>query len=153
MTVRDDGFEVIAYEGKGKEVARHPKATYRWQRRTDEKHIPVVGHSYDNAYSLDHFLEWALWFGPNMRMLCKRISESFTFPVQFFRTPKPILAAASRSSSPAHAEAVAEKCLAAECRPPRATGACLGRRFRRRKTVWIRQAWTITGSSVPTERR
>ena len=112
VTVRDDGFEVVVYDGKGKEVARHPKATHRWQRRTDEKHIPV-GHSYDNAYSLDHFLEWALRFGPNMRMLCKRISESFTFPVQSFRTLNSILASASRSSSPAHAEAAAEKCLAA----------------------------------------
>lgn len=46
-------------------------------------------------------------------MLCKRISESFTFPVQSFRTLNSILASASRSISPGYAEAAAEKCLAA----------------------------------------
>ena len=110
VTVKDDSFEINIYNEKGYMIAKHDKAIHKWQRCTDEKHIPV-GHASDNAYTLEYFLLWSHKFGPNMADLCKRISERFTYPVQSFRTLNSILVSASKCSSPALAEEAARKCL------------------------------------------
>ena len=110
VIVKDDGFEIIIYDKKGMQVAKHCKAIHKWQRCTDEKHIPV-GHTSNNEYSLDYFLLWANKFGPNMVLLCRKISERFAYPVQSFRTLNSILIAASKSHSISLVEIVAEKCI------------------------------------------
>ena len=112
VTVRDDGFEITVYDEKGCQVAKHGKAMHKWQRCTDEKHIPA-GHSHSNAYSLEYFILWAGKFGPDMSLLCRKISERFIYPVQSFRTLNSILAAASKCPSCSLAEEAAGKCLRA----------------------------------------
>ena len=67
-------------------IAEHRKAVKKWQRYTDEKHIPK-GHDHDNkAYSLEYFLSWAEKYGPNTVKLCQAIVCDFRFPGQAFRT-------------------------------------------------------------------
>ena len=110
VIVKDDGFEIFIYDIRGRQVAKHCKAIHKWQRCTDEKHIPV-GHTSNNEYSLDYFLLWANKFGPNMVLLCRKISERFVYPVQSFRTLNSILIAASKCYSSTLVETVAEKCL------------------------------------------
>ena len=72
-----------------------------------------MGHSADNAYSMEYFLAWALRYGPSMHMQSKRISERFDYPVQSFRTLNAILAATSQGNCPMFAEEAAERCLGA----------------------------------------
>lgn len=110
VIVKDDDFEITIYSEKGYQIAKHDKAIHKWQRCTNEKHIPV-GHTSDNAYTLDYFLTWSHKFGPYMVELCKRISERFAFPVQSFRTLNSILITASKCGSTILAEDAAGKCL------------------------------------------
>ena len=110
VTVRDDGYTIKIYSEKDILIAEHRKATKKWQRCTDEKHIPK-GHDHDDkAYSLDYFISWAGKYGPNTVKLCQAIVNDFRFPVQAFRTLRAILSRAHRSNNAKAVEEAAEKC-------------------------------------------
>lgn len=110
VTVRDDGYDVTIFSTDGIQIAKHRKATRKWQRRTDEVHIPS-GHSSGREYSLDQFLSWASKYGPSMNGLCRDIAGSFSFAVQSFRTLNTILVRAEKCGVPEAVEDAASKCL------------------------------------------
>ena len=111
-TVRDDGSKIRIYSDKGILIAEHQKASRKWQRCTDAKHIPE-GHSVDDgAYSLDYFITWAGRYGSNMEILCKSIVNDFRFPVQSFRTLNSILSRASKCNDAKAIDEAAERCYA-----------------------------------------
>lgn len=110
VTVRDDGCTIKIYSEKDILIAEHRKATRKWQRCTDEKHIPK-GHDHDDkTYSLDYFISWAGKYGPNTVRLCQVIVNDFRFPVQAFRTLRAILSRAGRCNNTTAVEEAAEKC-------------------------------------------
>ena len=110
VIVRDDGTTIRIYSDKDKLIAEHRKAVKKWQRCTNEKHIPK-GHDHDNkAYSLEYFLSWAEKYGPNTVKLCQAIVSDFRFPVQAFRTLRTILSKAHRCNNTSVVEEAAEKC-------------------------------------------
>lgn len=110
VTVRDDGYDVTIFSTDGIQIAKHRKATRKWQRRTDEGHIPS-GHSSGREYSLDQFLSWESKYGPSMNGLCRDIAGSFSFAVQSFRTLNTILVRAEKCGVPEAVEDAASKCL------------------------------------------
>lgn len=111
VTVRDDGSVIRIYsQDKDILIAEHRKATRKWQRCTDERHIPK-GHDHDDtAYSLEYFITWAEKYGPNTVKLCQAIVNDFRFPVQAFRTLRTILSKAHRCNNADVVENAAEKC-------------------------------------------
>ena len=110
VNVRDDGHTIKIYSEKNVLIAEHLKATRKWQKCTDEKHVPK-GHEHDeNAYSLDYFLSWAGKYGPNTVKLCQTIVNNFKFPVQSFRTLRAILSKAHRCNNALAIEEAAENC-------------------------------------------
>lgn len=110
VTVRDDDYNIRIYSDKGVLIAEHRKATRKWQRCTEEKHIPK-GHDHDNsAYNLEYFLAWADKYGPNTVKLCLSIVNDFRFPVQSFRTLRAILSKAHRCKDTMAVEEASEQC-------------------------------------------
>lgn len=109
VVVRDDSNTIKIYSSKDVLIAEHKKATRKWQRCTNEKHIPS-GHSSNNEYSLDYFLNQADKFGPNMVLLFQSIARDFAFPVQSFRTLNAILIRAHKNNDIKAVEDAAEKC-------------------------------------------
>lgn len=110
VNVRDDDYTIKIYSEKNVLIAEHRKATRKWQKCTDEKHVPK-GHDYDDkAYSLDYFLAWAGKYGPNTVKLCQVIVNDFKFPVQSFRTLRAILSKAHGCNNALAIEEAAKNC-------------------------------------------
>lgn len=110
VNVRDDGYAIRIYSERGVLIAEHRKASRKWQKCTDEKHVPK-GHGHDDKeYSLDYFLSWAGKYGPNTVNLCQAIVSNFKFPVQSFRTLRAILSKAHRCNNALAIEEASKDC-------------------------------------------
>ena len=90
VTVRATSSRVMIYNDRKELIADHQRATHRWQRCTDPKHIPE-GHTPSVAYSRQAFINRAASYGDDLVLWVETVLGRFEFEVQGYRTVNTVL--------------------------------------------------------------
>jgi hypothetical protein len=98
VTVKASKDSIQIFEGS-KLIAEHPRATRKWQRSTQQAHIPSNGVNLNGAYSANELIEWAEKFGPNTVRWVKTELGRFEFEVQSYRPITSVLRVLNRYNS------------------------------------------------------
>ena len=98
VTVRATNDTVRIYEEK-KLIAEHPRAVRKWQKLTQQNHIPVKGVDLHGAYSAAELTDWAAKFGPNTVRWVKTVLGRYEFEVQSYRPISAVLRTLNRYSA------------------------------------------------------
>lgn len=106
LTVKATSDTVRIYEGN-KLVAEHPRAVRKWQKLTQQNHIPGKGADLHGAYSAAELIDWAEKFGPYTVRWVKAELGRFEFEVQSYRPISAVLRTLNRYN-PEVAERAAE---------------------------------------------
>ena len=94
-------------------IAEHPRAVRKWQRLTQQNHIPRKGADLHGAYSAAELTDWAEKFGPYTVRWVKAVLGRYEFEVQSYRPISAVLRTLNRYSSD-----VAERLLRQHMYPP-----------------------------------
>ena len=110
VTVKATGDTVRIYSGD-KLIAEHKRAVRKWQRSTQQEHIPGQGMNLHGAYSSEELIRWAEKFGPYTVRWVKAELGRFEFEVQAYRPITSVLRVLNRYPSET-AELASEAALA-----------------------------------------
>ncbi len=110
VTVKATNDAVRIYDGD-RLIADHKRAVRKWQRSTQQIHIPGKDINLHGAYSAEELLKWAEKFGPYTVRWVKAELGRFEFEVQSYRPITSVLRVLNRYT-PAAAERASEAALA-----------------------------------------
>lgn len=110
VTVKATSDTVRIYSGD-KLIAEHKRAVRKWQRSTQQEHIPGQGMNLHGAYSSEELIRWAEKFGPHTVRWVKAELGRFEFEVQAYRPITSVLRVLNRYPSET-AELASEAALA-----------------------------------------
>ncbi len=95
VTVRASSSRVRIYNCRKELIAEHMRATHKWQRCTDPRHIPE-GHTPTMAYSRRSFLNRAKGYGDDLVQWVEAVLGRFEFEVQGYRPVNTVLCGLSK---------------------------------------------------------
>jgi len=95
VTVRATNEAVRIFEGD-KLIAEHRRAVRKWQRLTQQNHIPGKGADLHGAYSAAELTDWAEKFGPKTVRWVKAVLGRYEFEVQSYRPISAVLRTLNR---------------------------------------------------------